>query len=76
MISIMASYVNWFNSYDLFRQVTPEFETLLFNLLILGELTDDCGRVWKRNSYDLYIVEITNSTSMVTFFGIFKLLTQ
>ncbi|XP_022797655.1 E3 ubiquitin-protein ligase rnf213-alpha-like isoform X3 [Stylophora pistillata] len=44
--------------------VTPEFETLLFNLLILGELTDDCGRVWRRNSYDLYILEITHSTSM------------
>ncbi|XP_022806306.1 E3 ubiquitin-protein ligase RNF213-like [Stylophora pistillata] len=44
--------------------VTPEFETLLFNLLILGELTDECGRVWRRNSHDLYILEVTNPTSM------------
>ncbi|XP_078382607.1 E3 ubiquitin-protein ligase rnf213-alpha-like isoform X3 [Oculina patagonica] len=40
--------------------VTPELETLLFNLLILGELTDDRGRVWRRNPYDLYILEITD----------------
>ena len=37
----------------------------MFNLLILGELTDECGRVWRRNSHDLYILEITNPTLMV-----------
>jgi len=40
--------------------VTQELETLLFNLLILGEITDDRGRVWRRNPYDLYILEITD----------------
>ncbi|CAH3163087.1 unnamed protein product, partial [Porites evermanni] len=40
-------------------KVIPDLDTLLFNLLILGELTDNRGRVWRRNPYDFYILEIT-----------------
>lgn len=40
-------------------QVTSDLDALLFNLLILGELTDERGRIWRKSSYDLYILEIT-----------------
>lgn len=48
--------------------MTPELETLLFNLLILGEITDDRGRVWRRNPYDLYILEITDPLPKVCYY--------
>lgn len=40
----------------------------MFNLLVLGELTDNHGRVWKRNPYDLYILEITYQASPQVYF--------
>ena len=46
-------------------QVIPDIDTLLFNLLILGELTDNRGRVWRRNPRDLYILEITYTSPQV-----------
>ena len=46
-------------------QVIPDIDTLLFNLLILGELTDSRGRVWRRKPHDLYILEITYTSPQV-----------
>ena len=48
-------------------QVMPDLDTLLFNLLILGELTDNRGRVWRRNPYDFYILEITYTPPQVCY---------
>ena len=41
-------------------QVTNGLDSFLFNLLILGMLTDARGRVWRRRPCDLYVVEITD----------------
>ncbi|XP_022796392.1 E3 ubiquitin-protein ligase rnf213-alpha-like isoform X2 [Stylophora pistillata] len=34
-------------------------DTLIFNLLVLGYLCDKMGRVWRRRSTDMYVIEIT-----------------
>ena len=39
-------------------------DTLLFNLLVLGCLCDKMGRVWRRRSTDLYIIEITTTAPL------------
>ena len=39
-------------------------DTLLFNLLVLGCLCDRMGRVWRRRSTDLYIVEVTTAAPL------------
>ena len=39
-------------------------DTLIFNLLILGYLCDKMGRVWRRRSTDLYIIEITTTAPL------------
>ncbi|XP_077863042.1 E3 ubiquitin-protein ligase rnf213-alpha-like [Saccoglossus kowalevskii] len=36
---------------------------LLFNLIVLGGLTDKHGRVWRRHPFDLYVIEILHSES-------------
>lgn len=33
-------------------------DTFLFNLVILGLLCDSKGRVWRKRSSDLYVIEI------------------
>ena len=40
--------------------MTNGLDSFLFNLLILGMLTDARGRVWRKRPCDLYVVEITN----------------
>ncbi|KAL9988404.1 hypothetical protein ACROYT_G002842 [Oculina patagonica] len=39
-------------------------DTLLFNLLILGCLCDKMGRVWRRRSTDLYVIEVTTAAPL------------
>ncbi|XP_078362430.1 uncharacterized protein LOC144646644 [Oculina patagonica] len=39
-------------------------DTLLFNLLVLGCLCDKMGRVWRRRSTDLYVIEITTAAPL------------
>ncbi|XP_022803330.1 E3 ubiquitin-protein ligase rnf213-alpha-like isoform X2 [Stylophora pistillata] len=39
-------------------------DTLLFNLLVLGYLCDKMGRVWRRRSTDLYVIEITTAAPL------------
>ncbi|KAJ7339383.1 hypothetical protein OS493_005778 [Desmophyllum pertusum] len=39
-------------------------DTLLFNLLVLGSLCDKMGRVWRRRSTDLYVLEITTAAPL------------
>ena len=41
------------------HQVSSGLDSLLFNLLVLGVLSDSRGRVWRRRPCDLYIVEVT-----------------
>lgn len=41
-------------------------DTLLFNLLVLGSLCDKMGRVWRRRSTDLYVIEITTAAPLPT----------
>jgi len=38
-------------------QVLEGVDNLLFNLLVLGSITDRTGYVWTRSPRDLYIVE-------------------
>ena len=45
-------------------QMRRGLDTLLFNLLVLGYLCDKMGRVWRRRSTDLYIIEITTSAPL------------
>ncbi|KAL3881514.1 hypothetical protein ACJMK2_027946, partial [Sinanodonta woodiana] len=42
---------------DIAHEVQEGLDFLLFNLLILGCLTDKSGYVWRRSSRDLYLVE-------------------
>ena len=32
-------------------------DDFLFNLIVLGSLTDQEGYVWRRSKYDLYVIE-------------------
>lgn len=34
---------------------------MLFNLVVLGVLQDTSGRLWRRRSTDLYVVELTSN---------------
>lgn len=44
-------------------------DTLLFNLLVLGSLRDKMGRLWRRRSTDLYVIEITTAAPLPTGFS-------
>jgi hypothetical protein len=46
-------------TYKFYFQVLEGVDTLLFNLLVLGSLTDYTGFVWKRSVRDLYVIETT-----------------
>ena len=39
-------------------------DALIFNLLVLGYLCDKMGRVWRRRSTDLYLIEITTAAPL------------
>ncbi|PFX17552.1 E3 ubiquitin-protein ligase RNF213, partial [Stylophora pistillata] len=39
-------------------------DTLLFNLLVLGYLCDKMGRVWRRRTTDLYVIEVTTAAPL------------
>ena len=41
--------------------MTASLDLFIFNLLILGALTTANGRVWRRKSTDLYILEATDT---------------
>ncbi|XP_022801884.1 E3 ubiquitin-protein ligase rnf213-alpha-like, partial [Stylophora pistillata] len=41
-------------------------DTLLFNLLVLGYLCDKMGRVWRRRTTDLYVIEVTTAAPLPT----------
>lgn len=43
----------------IFSQVKSGFDSLLFNLLILGVLKSGSGQVWRRRLSDLYLIELT-----------------
>ena len=38
-------------------QTEEGVDNLLFNLLVLGSLTDETGYVWRKSSTDLYLIE-------------------
>ena len=42
-----------------FVQVTRGLDTFLFKLLILGNVQDSSGNVWRRRKTDMYVVELT-----------------
>ena len=52
-----------------FFKVRQGLDTLLFNLLVLGSLCDKMGRLWRRRSSDLYIIEITTNAPLPTGFS-------
>ncbi|KAK2553290.1 E3 ubiquitin-protein ligase rnf213-alpha [Acropora cervicornis] len=49
---------------DVAPSVRRGLDTLLFNLLVLGSLCDTMGRLWRRRSSDLYIIEITTNAPL------------
>lgn len=71
-VNIATSTITYFNEYHknhfylnhlildsfLFLQVEYGVDYLLFQLLILGCLTDSRGYVWRKSPFDLYLVEI------------------
>ena len=46
---------------DVSPSVTEGLDIFLFNLLILGEVSDSCGYVWRRTLTDMYVVEVTST---------------
>ncbi|XP_077862841.1 E3 ubiquitin-protein ligase rnf213-alpha-like, partial [Saccoglossus kowalevskii] len=44
---------------DITPAVQQGVDNLLFNLLVLGGITDTHGRVWRRYPWDLYMIEVT-----------------
>lgn len=61
----VETFFFFFNIFFFF-QVRRGLDTLLFNLLVLGCLRDQLGRVWRRRSTDLYIIEITTAAPLPT----------
>ena len=61
--SFLCALLVWLEVTSLFtlhlHQVSSGLDSLLFNLLVLGVLSDSRGRVWRRRPCDLYIVEVT-----------------
>ncbi|KAJ7339375.1 hypothetical protein OS493_005769 [Desmophyllum pertusum] len=49
---------------DVSPSIRRGLDTLLFNLLVLGSICDKMGRVWRRRSTDLYVLEITTAAPM------------
>ncbi|KAI0241298.1 E3 ubiquitin-protein ligase [Lamellibrachia satsuma] len=43
--------------FDIARETQEGIDDLLFNLLVLGSLTDKTGYVWRKSSMDLYLIE-------------------
>ncbi|XP_048586969.1 E3 ubiquitin-protein ligase rnf213-alpha-like isoform X2 [Nematostella vectensis] len=43
--------------------VVEGLDTVLFNLLVLGIMSDRQGRVWRRRKTDLYVIEVTTASS-------------
>ncbi|XP_068759451.1 E3 ubiquitin-protein ligase rnf213-alpha-like isoform X4 [Montipora capricornis] len=54
---------------DVAPSVRRGLDTLLFNLLVLGSLCDKMGRLWRRRTSDLYIIEITTNAPLPTGFS-------
>ena len=50
---------------DVSPSVVKGLDTFLFSLLILGEICDSEGHVWRRSEDDLYVVEITSTVAMI-----------
>ncbi|XP_077864555.1 E3 ubiquitin-protein ligase RNF213-like [Saccoglossus kowalevskii] len=50
---------------DITPAVQHGVDNLLFNLLVLGGITDTHGRVWRRYPWDLYVIEITAPSQAV-----------
>ena len=46
-----------FNDKYLYPQMQKGVDHLLFNLIVLGSLVDQSGRVWRRDPKDLYVIE-------------------
>ena len=42
---------------DIAHEVQEGVDDFLFNLVVLGSLTDQEGYVWRRSIYDLYVIE-------------------
>ena len=42
---------------DIAHEVQEGVDDFLFNLVVLGSLTDQEGYVWRRSVYDLYVIE-------------------
>ncbi|XP_077980162.1 E3 ubiquitin-protein ligase rnf213-alpha-like [Glandiceps talaboti] len=49
---------------DITPAVQHGVDDLLFNLLVLGGITDVHGKMWRRNAWDLYVVEITSTLAL------------
>ena len=46
---------------DVSSSVIRGLDEMLFNLIVLGELADKDGYVWRRSSIDMYFIEITTT---------------
>ena len=52
---------------DVARTVQSGLDTFLFNLLVLGSVSDHIGRTWQRAPHDLYVVEVTSDEATFSF---------
>ena len=43
----------------IFRKVTSNLDSFMFQLLIIGSISTSTGSIWKKKPTDLYIIEIT-----------------
>lgn len=56
-MGVYTIYKQSLNEYHYYCKVEDGVDYLLFQLLVLGCLTDSYGYVWKKSPYDLYLVE-------------------
>ena len=56
--------------FDIAPTVCGGLDAFLFNLLVLGSVTDSAGRVWRRRPTDLYVVEVTCPEQAFTSIGL------
>ncbi|XP_070579262.1 E3 ubiquitin-protein ligase rnf213-alpha-like [Ptychodera flava] len=52
--------------FDITPAVLQGVDDFLFNLLILGSINNSHGHVWRRNPWDLYIIEMTSSLQLAS----------
>ena len=45
--------------FDVWSSYSKDLDTFLFSLLVLGEISDSEGYVWRKHPGDLYVIEVT-----------------